>query len=80
MIRGELMRPDIACQVHADKAVELTKDLGDAIEKLNELGCIVELEIWFNDGSESVVLHKLTGEMVICAFESRSLTDGKNQG
>lgn len=69
-----MTQPDIKQQVYADKAVELINELGETIEKLNDLGCIVSLEIWFNDGSESMNLHKLNGEFGLEVGVYASLT------
>lgn len=37
----------------------------DAIETAAANDMIVELEVWFNDGSESVTLHRLNGELEV---------------
>ena len=46
----------------AARAVALTRELGDVLEQLACLGCIVSLEVWHNDGAESILLHRLNGE------------------
>ena len=65
----------VAAAVHVDRAVELMSQLGETIETLNELGCIVQLETWFNDGSESVTLDRLNGEFRLEIGTYQSLTE-----
>ena len=59
----------------AQEAVALTKQLGDIIEQLTNHGCIVSLEIWFNEGSESMTLHRLNGEFNLEIGRYQSLTE-----
>ena len=70
-----MTQPDIKQQVYADKAVELAKQLGDCIEKLDDLGCIVSLNVTFNEGSESMTLPRCNGELAIEVGVYRSLME-----
>ena len=58
----------------AHKAMELANQLGDTIESLTNLGCIVTAEVYFNDGSESITLHRLNGELELEIGMYQSLT------
>ena len=35
---------------------------GNCIEKLDELGCRVDVEVWYDGGGDSQILNKLNGE------------------
>lgn len=69
------MTVGIGMQVLADKACEQLKAFGDTIEKLNESGCSVSLEAYYNGGSEGVKLNDLNGEFNLSVGMYQSLTD-----
>ncbi len=48
----------LASEVH-----RLSRELGDAIEAAVLSGLSVSLEVSFNEGSESLALHQLNGEI-----------------
>lgn len=71
-------------EASAKAAVKLVAKLGSAsfarsivitIEKLNDLGCIVSLQVWYNGGEEAMTLPDVTGEFTLKAGRYQSLTD-----
>lgn len=61
---------EIAAQAHS-----LIGQLGDAIEALvTREGCSVSLDVYFNEGSESMTLHQLNGEFLLRVFRTEEIT------
>lgn len=57
------MSTDEEIQKDADLAHELVNRLGDVIERLvTKYGCQVALDVYFNEGTESMLHHQLNGE------------------
>lgn len=60
------MSTDAAIQKDADLAHQLLNQLGDVIAHLvNKHGCQVSMEVYFNEGSESMLHYQLSGEFAM---------------
>lgn len=68
---------DIERREAVNRAVMLASELGREIELLNELGCTVQLEAWLHQGSESMTLPGLNGELTLEIGAYDSLTNNK---
>jgi len=62
---------------YAEKAVALTKQLGDIIERLAGRGYTASLTIGFTDSARDMILYRLNGEFKLEIGRYESLTGRK---
>lgn len=60
------MSASVEAHNDAQLAHSLIDQLGEVIERLvNDHGCQVAMDVYFNEGTESMLLHQLSGEFAL---------------